>query len=63
MKVERALLRPMVGGEVRVSRGAIYLFPQAPPSAPTAATGGTAGLGSTDIVAASASDVSPQVCS
>lgn len=28
--VERSLVQPVVGGEVRVSRGAAYLFPQAP---------------------------------
>ena len=38
--MERSLLRPVVGGSVRVSRGAAFLFPQAAPASPAAAAGG-----------------------
>jgi hypothetical protein len=40
VNVERSLLRPVVGGSVRVSRGAAFLFPQAAPASPAAAAGG-----------------------
>ena len=42
VKVERSLLQPVVGGEVRLSRGAAFLFPQAAPAAPAAAAGAAA---------------------
>ncbi len=44
VKVERSLMQPVVGGDVRLSRGAAFLFPQAAPAgaAAGAAPGGAA---------------------
>ena len=60
--MERSLLRPVAGGEVRVSRGAAYLFPQAPPSSSSPAAGSAAGLGSSaDLPPGAPAPASPQV--